>query len=326
MNRPTPRPVLEIQSLNVHFKSKKHGFLHAVRDLGLELHRGETLGMAGESGSGKSVTCLAAMRLLPALARTSGRVLFQGKDVLAMTKAELNRIRGGRMAMISQDPIGSLNPVHTVGWQIKESLRLHQSLSGRKARRRAIELLEKVGIPAPEARLKDYPHQLSGGLCQRVMIAMALAGDPEVIIADEPTTALDVTIQAQILDLLRELKARLGSAILLITHDLGVIAENCDRMVVLYGGRIAELGPVGELFKKPGHPYTRGLLASLPSLEGGGDRLTPIKGVVPALAELPPGCAFFGRCNRALEVCRRVQPKLSPLSRPNHLIACHAPV
>ena len=326
MSRPQSQPILEIQALNVYFKSRKYGWLHAIRNLDLSLDKGEVMGLVGESGSGKSVTCLAAMRLLPPNAKVSGRILFQGRDILTMSPGELNQVRGGRAAMISQDPIGSLNPVHTVGWQIMEALRLHHGMSGNTARCRALELLKKVGVSAPERRLRDYPHQLSGGLCQRAMIAMALAGDPEIIIADEPTTALDVTIQAQILEVLRELKNRHGTSILLITHDLGVVAENCDRMAVLYGGRIAESGPVTELFKHPGHPYTRGLLASLPRLDGVEERLSPINGLVPALSDLPPGCAFSSRCDRALELCRRIQPDLNQVRRFNHFIACHSPV
>ena len=317
-----PDPVLEIKSLNVHFESKKYGSLHAIRDLDLTLKPGEVLGLVGESGSGKSVTCLAAMRLLPPLARVRGKVLFQGRDILTMTRAELDRIRGGQVAMISQDPIGSLNPVQSVGRQIKESLLLHRALTGRRAALEAAELLKKVGIPAPEQRLKEYPHQLSGGMCQRVMIAMALAGQPSVLLADEPTTALDVTIQAQILDLLRSLIRDTGASILLITHDLGVVAENCDRMAVLYGGRIVESGPVELIFKRARHPYTRGLLASLPSLDRVESRLTPIQGTVPPLQDLPQGCAFSTRCHLARDSCRRVRPDLCPGPETGHLLAC----
>jgi len=316
-------PVLEIKSLNVYFRSKKYGYLHAIRELDLSLHNKEVLGLVGESGSGKSVTCLAAMRLLPPVAEVDGQVLFKGENILTMPATRLDKIRGGQVAMISQDPIGSLNPVHSVGRQIKESLYLHHALTGHDAQQKALALLQKVGISAPQQRLKEYPHQLSGGMCQRVMIAMALAGNPAVLIADEPTTALDVTIQAQILDLIRQAIRDTGTSVILITHDLGVVAENCDCMAVLYGGRVAESGPVELIFRHPRHPYTQGLMASLPSLDGRDARLTPIKGTVPALPDLPAGCAFSTRCEHVMDGCRRVQPDLKPTGTGNHLLACH---
>lgn len=316
-------PILAVASLKVTFKSRRHGPLAAIRDLNLHLAQGEVLGLVGESGSGKSVACLAVMRLLPPDAAISGRVLLEGTDLLRLSEADMERIRGARLAMIFQDPMSALNPVHTIGWQIMEALRLHRRLTGAAARRQALALLHHVGISAPEHRIRDYPHQLSGGLCQRVMIAMALAAQPAVLIADEPTTALDVTIQAQILSLIKRLAAEVGTSVILITHDLGVVAENCDRMAVMYGGRVVESGTVEAIFQDPQHPYTRGLLASLPSIETVHARLSPISGSVPPLPDLPAGCPFCTRCGLAIDACRMRPPPLRTLPVGGRSLACH---
>jgi peptide/nickel transport system ATP-binding protein len=289
---------------------------------------GETLGVVGESGCGKSVTAMSILRLIQEPpGKIAGAISFEGRNLLDVTEAEMRDIRGNAISMIFQEPMTSLNPVLTVGRQIGETLRLHQGLSPRDAERRAIEMLVLVGIPAPQRRVREYPHQLSGGMRQRVMIAMALACNPKLLIADEPTTALDVTIQAQILDLMRDLKHRLGSAIMLITHDLGVVAEMCQRVVVMYAGRKVEEGPVEEIFAHPLHPYTRGLLGSVPKLgsslvEGGRGKLAEIPGLVPSLRQKIVGCPFAGRCPTATELCSRVAPAIETKAR-DHLVACH---
>jgi oligopeptide/dipeptide ABC transporter ATP-binding protein len=304
------------------------GVFPAVDGVDFEIFPGETLGVVGESGCGKSVTALSVLRLLPEPpARVErGEVLFEGRDLLQLPLKELRRIRGSRIAMIFQEPMTSLNPVFTVGNQIEEVLQVHTDLARSARRQRVIELLDLVGIPSPAQRVNDYPHQLSGGMRQRVMIAMALACDPSLLIADEPTTALDVTIQAQILDLLESLKQRLDMAVLLITHDLGVVAETAQRVAVLYAGRVVETGTVGDLFRSPRHPYTEGLLKSTPGAKV--EHRAPlhvIPGVVPDLVDRTTGCRFRERCARAQPICERVDPQLERTA-PGHAMACHNPV
>jgi peptide/nickel transport system ATP-binding protein len=320
-------PLLAIEALQTHFFTRD-GVVRAVDGVSYTVNAGETLAVVGESGCGKSVTALSILRLVPSppCRIVGGAVRFEGRDLLRLSEAEMRGIRGNDISMIFQEPMTSLNPVLTVARQIGETLTLHQGLSGRTAERRAIEMLRLVRIPEPERRARQYPHELSGGMRQRVMIAMALACNPKLLIADEPTTALDVTIQAQILDLMRELKARLGAAIILITHDLGVVAEMAERVVVMYAGRKVEEAPVRELFRHPRHPYTLGLLASVPRLgatHGRTDapRLAEIPGVVPSLREPIVGCAFAPRCTYATERCRREAPPLEAKA-PAHLAAC----
>lgn len=289
------------------------GPVRAVNGVSFHLEPGETLGLVGESGSGKSVTALTIMRLLPPGARVEGgRVRMDGRDLLSLSEREMRRLRGASIAMVFQEPMTSLNPVLTVGDQIAEAIRLHEPVSAGEAWRRAVEMLERVGIPEPARRARQYPHQLSGGMRQRVMIAMAVACRPRVLIADEPTTALDVTVQAQILDLMKELQREFGTAILLITHDLGVVAETCNRVAVMYAGRIVEMAPVAALFDRPLHPYTEGLLHSLPYAARPRERLRAIRGSVPNLARLPSGCAFHPRCPYADALCARNVPRLEP--------------
>jgi peptide/nickel transport system ATP-binding protein len=297
-----PGPLLEVRDLCVSFFTEA-GEVPAVRGASLEVATGETLALVGESGCGKSVTALAVMRLLDRPGRVvSGSVTFQGRNLLALDAAAMRDVRGAEIGMIFQEPMTSLNPVFRVGDQIGEVLELHRGLSRADARREAVRLLDTVRLPAPERRVDQYPHELSGGMKQRVMIAMALACDPALLIADEPTTALDVTIQAQILTLLRELQAELGMAVLLITHDLGVVAHHADRVAVMYAGQVVEEGRVGPLFRGPLHPYTRALLGALPR-RGVRGRLAALEGTVPSPRALPPGCAFVGRCPEALVHC-----------------------
>ncbi len=304
------RPILDIAGLTVRFRTERGAFA-AVDGLDLSVTRGEFVGIVGESGSGKSVTARAIMGLVRPPGRIAGgSIRFDGEELVGRTDAELQRLRGKRMAMIFQEPMSSLNPVFTVGEQIAEVVRLHDGLSRAAAWARAEEMLARVGIPAPAERARSYPHQLSGGMRQRVMIAMALACDPELLIADEPTTALDVTIQAQILDLLHRLRDELRLTVLLITHDLGVIAEQADRVVVMYAGRVIEEAPTGPLFARPLHPYTRGLLDSIPELDRSVDELPAIEGMVPAPLALPPGCRFAPRCRFADPGCDAVDPPL----------------
>ncbi|MDX6437684.1 MAG: peptide/nickel transport system ATP-binding protein [Gaiellaceae bacterium] len=302
------------------------GTTHAVDRMSFTLAPGEVLGLVGESGCGKSVTSMAILRLLPDSAVVDGEAIFEGSDLLAASAAHLRRIRGRKISFVFQEPMTSLNPAFTVGRQIGEVLREHMGLSRREARARAIELLDLVHIPEPARRVDEYPHQLSGGMRQRVMIAMALACDPRILIADEPTTALDVTIQAGILDLMRELRDRLGTAIILITHNLGVVADIADSVVVMYAGRKAEQAPVHELFAHPQHPYTIGLLGAIPRPGGvdGSGRLREIPGRVPSLAELPDACAFAPRCSRADDRSRSSVPELREV-RPSHFVACFHP-
>jgi oligopeptide/dipeptide ABC transporter ATP-binding protein len=299
--------LLAVERLTTVFDSAR-GPVSAVNDVSFEIRAGETLGIVGESGSGKSVTALSIMRLVQPPGRIAGgRLVFKGRDLLTLDQREMQRVRGADISLIFQEPATALNPVFRVGDQVAETLLVHGRATRREAMTRAIELLRLVHITDPDARVRDYPHQLSGGMRQRVLIAMALACQPSLVIADEPTTALDVTIQAQILDLLRDMKSALNLSLLLITHDLGVIAETADRVAVMYAGRIVETGPVREIFRRPAHPYTRALLASMP---GGrpGQRLRAIEGSVPLLDELPPGCAFNPRCPDRFEPCTTAPP------------------
>jgi peptide/nickel transport system ATP-binding protein len=319
-------PLLSVLDLKTHFFNED-GVTRAVDGVSFEIMPGETLGIVGESGCGKSVTALSVLRLLPAkLGRTvGGAVRFDGKDLLDLPEEAMRGIRGNSIAMIFQEPMTSLNPVLTVGHQIAESIRIHQGKSAEEARTRAGDMLELVKIPDARKRLDDYPHQFSGGMRQRVMIAMALACNPRLLIADEPTTALDVTIQAQILKLMLELKERTGAAVILITHDLGVVAETCQRVMVMYAGRKIEEASVVDLFDRPAHPYTRGLMASIPRLNkrlGAKPRLAEIAGIVPSLREPIQGCAFAPRCRHAGDRCRMETPELRAVEA-GHLAACH---
>ncbi|MCE9607145.1 MAG: ABC transporter ATP-binding protein [Planctomycetia bacterium] len=316
--------LLTVDSLGVEFKTDD-GIVRAVDDVSFSIAPGETLGIAGESGSGKSVTNLALMGLIPKPPGkiVAGQALFQGADLLTMPAERLRKIRGRRIAMIFQDPMTSLNPLLTVAEQLTEMTRLHLGHTPRQALDHAVAMLDRVGIPGASKRVLEYPHQFSGGMRQRVMIAMALSCNPDLLIADEPTTALDVTIQAQILELLRELQRDQGMAIIFITHDLGVMANICRRVVVMYGGRIVEEAPVDELFARPRHPYTLGLLRSRPRLDSPrGERLEPIPGQPPDLTRLPSGCAFHPRCKFAADICRTQRPELRP-SPTDGRFACH---
>jgi peptide/nickel transport system ATP-binding protein len=315
-------PLLEVENLKVIFHGDRGRTTHAVDCLDLTVRRGQTLGLVGESGCGKSVTALAIMGLLPkGAAEVSGRIRFDRTDLLTLSDREMRDVRGDRLAMIFQEPMTSLNPMYSIGEQIAESLIRHRGLSRQKARARTIELLRQVNIPSPEERVDDYPHRLSGGMRQRAMIALALACDPTLLIADEPTTALDVTIQAQILDLMHDLKAATGAAIILITHDLGVVAEVCDEVAVMYAGEIVERAPVDVLFATPQHPYTIGLLGSMPRLDSSDAELAAIDGMVPDMAALPPGCRFAPRCPFVREICMRASPPMVPIG-PSHGSRC----
>ncbi|MBI3609292.1 MAG: ABC transporter ATP-binding protein [Nitrospirae bacterium] len=317
--------VLRIKNLKTQFHTSE-GVVQAVDGVDLTVRPGTVLGIVGESGSGKTVTALSVMRLIPQPPGriVSGEVLFDGADLLTLKEDDMRKVRGKRIAMIFQEPMTSLNPVFTIGNQISEMLRLHLKMSRKKAWDRTIELLKWVGIPSAEQRVKDYPHQLSGGQRQRVMIAMAISCNPEIVFADEPTTALDVTIQAQILVLLEELRKRLGMSMVLISHDLGVIAEVAHEVAIMYAGRIVEEAGTEELFAHPLHPYTQGLLASIPSFDPAGarrERLQAIPGTVPNLMEPIPGCRFAPRCGAAIEHCRREEPPLKEV-RPGHRVRC----
>ena len=319
----TPVPVLQVNQLQTRFKTR-NGDVHAVNNVSFELKPGELLGVVGESGSGKSVTMMSLLGLLPSppAVVTGDSVMFDGQNLLTCTPEQLRAIRGARIGFIFQDPMTSLNPVFNVGFQIMEPLRKHMGLDKAAARQRAQELLELVGIPDAARRLDDFPHQFSGGMRQRVMIAIALACDPQVLIADEPTTALDVTIQAQILELVRELRHKLGMAIIWITHDLGVIAGIADRAMVMYGGQIVEMAPVQELFARPNHPYTRALLKTVPRLNGArAPKLEVIEGQPPILRAAPSACAFRARCSVALARCALENP-LRQMVAPSHDVAC----
>jgi len=321
----TKQPLLSVENLAVTFRTDR-GVVPAVCEFSYTLDAGETLAIVGESGSGKSVGALAVMRLIndPPGRISEGTIRFGERSLLSLPEDEMQEIRGNEIAMIFQEPMTSLNPVLTVAEQIIEAVQLHQNLNKQEARARALEMLQLVQISEPEQRLDQYPHELSGGMCQRVMIAMAMACTPSILIADEPTTALDVTIQAQILDLMRDLKGRLGTAILLITHDLGVVAEMADRVVVIYAGRKVEEAPVRELLRSPRHPYTLGLLGAMPRLGavGEGLRLTEIPGTVPSLLEPITGCAFAPRCSMAIERCHGEAPPLERHGDAQHFAAC----
>ncbi|PKL95902.1 MAG: peptide ABC transporter ATP-binding protein [Gammaproteobacteria bacterium HGW-Gammaproteobacteria-8] len=316
--------LLEVENLSVEFATEA-GPLRAVEQVSFRLEAGRTLGLVGESGCGKSVTSLALMGLLPGNGRIAGgSIRFDGQDLTTLAEAELRRLRGKRLSMIFQEPMTALNPVYRAGDQIIDVLRRHEGLSRRAARDRAVEMLSRVGIPAPEQRMADFPHQMSGGMRQRVMIAMALVCRPRLLIADEPTTALDVTTQAQVLAEISQLAAELGTAVLLITHDLGVVAETCDEVLVMYAGRVVEQAPVDALFAKPRHRYTEGLLASIPRIRPDRlERLPVISGTVPELAAMPAGCRFAARCAHAREDCRERSPELRALGQSR--VACFYP-
>jgi len=316
-------PLLEVKGLRTEFHTQD-GVVKAVDGVSFFVNEGETLGIVGESGCGKSVSLLSVMRLIPQPPGkiAAGEVLFEGIDLLKLSDDDIRKVRGNKIAMVFQDPMTFLNPVLTIGKQIMEALQLHMGMTKKQARDRSAELLAMVGIPESESRLDDYPHQFSGGMRQRVMIAMALACNPQILVADEPTTALDVTIQAQIVDLVKRLRDEIGLAIIWITHDLGVIAGLADRMMVMYAGHVVEEAPVKELYANPRHPYTLGLLGSLPRLdEIRQDKLTSIEGLPPDLIDLPPGCPFQPRCVYAVDKCRQVRPALEPVA-PKHTIAC----
>ena len=320
----SPEPLLEIHDLQTSFDVEGMQAT-AVSDISFDVNRGEFLGIVGESGSGKSVTALSIMRLIPDPPGhiDSGTIEYEGRDLLALSYEEMRAVRGKDIAMIFQEPMTSLNPVFTIGMQVQEALRFHENIGKKEGERRAIEVLEQVGIPDAAKRLKDYPHQFSGGMRQRVMIAMALICKPALLIADEPTTALDVTIQAQILDLMKDLQSeREGSSVMLITHDLAVIAETCDRVIVMYGGRIQEVAKITDLFDDPLHPYTQGLLGSIPTQASKGNPLPLIEGNVPSIFNFPSGCRFRSRCPLAEDRCAESEPELRTLA-PGREVRCH---
>jgi len=314
--------LLEVESLVTVFDTSE-GEARAVDGVSFTVAAGETVGIVGESGCGKSVTAMSIMRLIPTPPGriAGGRIVFDGRELATLAESEMRAIRGNEIAMIFQEPMTSLNPVFTVGAQIAEAIQLHRNVGKREAHDEAVRMLELVEIPEPAARARDYPHQLSGGMRQRVMIAMALSCDPRLLIADEPTTALDVTIQAQVLELLDSLQTRLGMAMMLITHDLGVVAEQAERVIVMYAGRVVEEGPVEAVLSRPAHPYTRGLLASQPEFGGEGQKLRTIRGMVPRLTELPRGCHFRERCDLAEPACADTDPSLE-VAGPAHRAAC----
>ena len=316
--------VLTVEDLSVTFPGGDGNDVRAVRGLNFGLRRGEVLAIVGESGSGKSVTSLAIMGLLPTNARITGSIRLRDRELLALDDRHLSEIRGKQLSMIFQEPLSALTPVYTVGQQVSEALLIHNdNMTKRQARDRSIELLDLVGIPNPKDRVNAFPHEFSGGMRQRVMIAMAIANDPDVIIADEPTTALDVTIQAQILDVLQTARRETGAAIVMITHDLGVVAGLADRVMVMYAGRPVEIGTTDDIYYHPRMPYTLGLLGSIPRIDAqGGSSLTPIEGNPPSLAALPPGCPFVPRCPLAIDDCKKVEPALEPIGTAGHLAAC----
>jgi len=322
---PKAEPLLQIRGLRTYFDTEG-GVAKAVDGIDLEIRKGEVLGLVGESGSGKSVTALSVLRLIPQPPGriVGGEVLFKGRDLLRLSWDEIRELRGNDISMVFQEPMTSLNPVFSIGMQMTEVILAHERVSRDEAFERSVAMLTEVGIPDAAVRMKQYPHNLSGGMRQRVMIAMALVLNPELVIADEPTTALDVTIQAQILDLMLELKARrAGAAILLITHNLAVVAETCDRVAVMYGGKIQEVAPVEELFRNPLHPYTQGLIGSIPSVSGPkAERLTVIPGTIPDILHLPAGCKFVTRCTYRFEPCPDIEPPLIEVA-PDHFVRCH---
>lgn len=313
--------ILEIKNLTTKLSSDR-GIVTAVDNVNLELRKGEILGLVGESGCGKSMTAMSVMRLLPKnQSQIEGEILFDGKDMLKMSEKQVNEIRGNKIAMIFQDVMTSLNPLMTIGQQIMEPMMVHKNMGKSQARKEAIELLEAVGIPMPEKRVDEYPNSLSGGMRQRVMIAIALSCTPEILIADEPTTALDVTIQAQILELMKKIREKYGTSIIMISHDLGVISEMCDRAAVMYCGNIVEQGTIDQIFENPTHPYTRGLLKSIPVLDKKVDELYSIPGIVPPLYDLPSGCKFADRCLRSCNDCTEKLPELRKIEE-GHLVRC----
>lgn len=327
IDEPDPTAILSVRNLTVDFPTDD-GVVQAVRGVSWDVYEGEVLAIAGESGSGKSVSVLAAMGLLPSNARISGSISHRGQELLGMPEKQLEQLRGSAMSMVFQDPMTSLNPVMSVGDQIAEGVRVHQNLNRRESTKRAGELLDLVGIADATRRVDSYPHELSGGMRQRAMIAMAIANDPDVLIADEPTTALDVTIQAQILDVLERARQAVDSALILITHDLGVVARTAHRLFVMYAGRTAETGLIDDVFERPAHPYTAGLLAAIPRLDTPrGRRLIPIEGSPPSMLSPPPGCAFTPRCEKATKICTQdPPPPVIVISPPSHKTACHHPL
>lgn len=314
--------LLKVDNLRTWFYTDD-GIVKAVNDVSFSLNKGHTLGIVGESGCGKSITSLSVMRLIdsPPGKIVGGKIVFKGEDLLAKSEEEMRRVRGKRIAMIFQEPMTSLNPVYTVGRQIEEALLIHESMTKKEAKRRALEMLRLVRIPLPEKRFDEYPHQLSGGMRQRVMIAIALACSPELLICDEPTTALDVTIQAQILALIDELKEKTGTSVIMITHDLGVISEIADEVLIMYAGEIVEYAPKAQLFQNPLHPYTQGLIACVPKLGRDSDRLQTIEGTVPSFDDMPAGCTFWPRCPFAESICKEKKPPLIDCG--NRTVRCH---
>ena len=314
--------LLKVDTLSTWFYTDD-GIVKAVNDVSFSLNKGHTLGIVGESGCGKSITSLSVMRLIdsPPGKIVGGKIVFKGEDLLVKSEEEMRRVRGKRIAMIFQEPMTSLNPVYTVGRQIEEALLIHESMTKKEAKRRALEMLRLVRIPLPEKRFNEYPHQLSGGMRQRVMIAIALACSPELLICDEPTTALDVTIQAQILALIDELKEKTGTSVIMITHDLGVISEITDEVLIMYAGEIVEYAPKAQLFKNPLHPYTQGLIACVPKLGRDSDRLQTIEGTVPSFDDMPAGCTFWPRCPFAESICKEKKPPLIDCG--NRTVRCH---
>ncbi len=314
--------LLSVRDLRVTFPSDD-GAVEAVRGVSYDVHRNEVFAIVGESGSGKSVSTMALMGLLPSTARITGGAQYLGRQLIGVRDRDVRKLRGNRISMIFQDPMTSLNPVYTIGSQLGEIVRAHHRVSPKQARTQAIDALALVGIPQPEQRIDSYPHEFSGGMRQRVMIAMAMMNEPDIVIADEPTTALDVTVQAQVLETLMEVKDELGAAIILITHDLGVVAGTADQVAVMYGGRFVERGDVDQIYDSPRMPYTVGLLNAIPSVEGDIEELTPIPGTPPSLVNQPPGCPFEPRCPLAVEECLQVEPELEPTDQVGHLAACH---
>lgn len=320
MTKNNNKELLNIKDLNIHYTTED-GTVEAVNGINIELNKGETLGLVGETGAGKTTTALGIMRLVPNPPGkiVSGEINYEGKDLLKISEEEMRTIRGNKISMIFQDPMTSLNPVMTVGEQIAEVIEIHQDVTMQEAMEKAKDMLELVGIPG--ARVNDYPHQFSGGMKQRVVIAIALACNPQLLIADEPTTALDVTIQAQVLDMMNNLKKEFGTAMILITHDLGVVAQACDKVAIMYGGEIIEAGKIKDIFENTKHPYTKGLFGSIPNLDDDVDRLSPIKGLMPDPTNLPSGCKFHPRCPHADEICAQKVPK-DTMTESGHTVKC----